>query len=122
MAAKQEPCARATGTKSKLNKIATLNDAFRQTCSGGTLMATPGVIALGWAALPQIVQAVRSFDEFSTDNDPHGEHDFGAIEWRGQRLFWKIDCYDPDMRFGSADPSDPSVTARVLTIMLAEEY
>ena len=65
---------------------------------------------------------MRAFDTFTSDNDPYGEHDFGTIEWRGTRLFWKIDCYDPDMRFGSSDPADPSVTARVLTIMLAEEY
>jgi hypothetical protein len=31
------------------------------------------------------------------DNDPHGEHDFGAFEHEGQRIFWKIDYYAPDM-------------------------
>ena len=122
MVAKQESCVRQTGAKSTLNKVAELNDTFRKTCSGGTLMATPGVIALGWAALPQIVEALRGFDQFTHDNDPYDEHDFGALEWNGQRLFWKIDCYDPDLRFGSADPADPTVTARLLTIMLAEEY
>ena len=53
MVAKQEPRARKTGARSALNKIAELNDAFRKTCSGGTLFATPGVIALGWVALPR---------------------------------------------------------------------
>jgi hypothetical protein len=37
--------------------------------------------------LPQIVLVVRSFDEFSTDNDPYHEHDFRALEERGERLF-----------------------------------
>ncbi len=123
MVAKKESRAldRSSGLE-KARKIAELNDAFRKTCSGGRLMATPGVIALGWAALPEIVAALRAFDPFDVGNDPYGERDFGALEWHGTRLFWKIDCYDPDMRFGSADPSDPTVTARVLTIMLAEEY
>jgi Protein of unknown function (DUF3768) len=59
---------------------------------------------------------------FIEDNDPHGEHDFGSFEIEGRKLFFKIDYYDKDMRFGSEDPSDPSKTARVLTLMLAEEY
>jgi hypothetical protein len=65
---------------------------------------------------------VRTFADFSPDNDPHGEHDFGAIEQDGVRYFWKIDAYDRWMQFGSPDPADPSVTTRVLTIMRADEY
>jgi len=55
----------------------------------------------------------KAFNVFIEDNDPNGEHDFGSFE---------IDGYDKDMRYGSEDPSDPSQTARVLTLMLAEEY
>jgi hypothetical protein len=51
-----------------------------------------------------------------------GEHDFGSFEVGHRKLFWKIDYYDPTLAFGSDDPSDPAKTARVLTIMLAEEY
>lgn len=122
MVAKTESCASEIGTDQKPNVIAQLNDAFRRTCSGGTLVATPGVIALGWGALPAILDAVRSFTAFDSGNDPYSEHDFGAVEWLGNKLFWKIDCYDADLCFGSPDPTDPTVTARVLTIMLAEEY
>jgi len=32
---------------------------------------------------------VRAFDAFTNDNDPHGEHDFGAIDEGGVRCFWK---------------------------------
>ncbi|WP_375188318.1 DUF3768 domain-containing protein [Sphingobium yanoikuyae] len=30
--------------------------------------------------------------------------------------------YDPSLEWGSANPADPAVTARVLTIMWAYEY
>jgi hypothetical protein len=64
----------------------------------------------------------KAFNVFIEDNDPNGEHDFGSFEIDGRKLFFKIDYYDKDMRYGSEDPSDPSQTARVLTLMLAEEY
>jgi hypothetical protein len=36
--------------------------------------------------------------------------------------FGRIDCYDRATEMGSPDPADPAVTARVLTIVLADEY
>lgn len=101
--------------------IADLNDACRAEPGAGWML-TPGVQALGAAALAQLVAAVRDFSAFSEDNDPHGERDFGAFELGGQRLFWKIDYYDLDLCMASPDPADPAVTKRVLTLMLAEEY
>jgi hypothetical protein len=104
-------------------KIAALNDALRRTRRGGHLMATSGVLALGGPVeLDEIFATVGAFDDFSKDNDPHGERDFGAFEYGGKRLFWKIDYYDRDLIYGSPDPADPTVTARVLTVMLAEDY
>lgn len=102
--------------------IRTLNDKLRCHGRGGTLTVTAGVIGLGRNALPAILTAVRQFTAFSHDNDPYGEHDFGSIDWRGTRLFWKIDYYDRDLMFGSPDPADPAVTTRVLTILLASEW
>mgnify|MGYP005991608811 FL=1 len=83
-------------------------------------MITPGVQALG--NLPRLLDQVRGFDSFTPDNDPYGEHDFGSFIHDDATVFWKIDTYDVDLQMHSPDPSDPAVTARVLTIMLAEEY
>ena len=65
---------------------------------------------------------VQTTDGFDEDNDPHGERDFGDIDWNGVSLLWKIDYYDSDMLYASPDPADAAVTQRVLTVMLASEY
>ena len=103
-------------------KIRALNDAFRTTMTGGKVFLTAGVDALPSDVKAMAIRRVTTFSEFTADNDPHGEHDFGSFEIAGRKFFWKIDAYDADMQFGSEDPSDPVKTARVLTIMLAEEY
>lgn len=106
------------------NPIAFANDVFRRISgSRKDWHTTPGVMALGSAFLMRAVAAVIAFDAFTPDNDPYGEHDFGSLTLDGHKLFWKIDYYDRnDMTCGSEDPADPTVTHRVLTIMLASEY
>jgi hypothetical protein len=102
--------------------IRELNDQLRQSLRGGVLVMTAGVIALGHARQLKILEAIAKFDTFDEGNDPYGEHDFGALEVEGERLFFKIDYYDQSLSAHSPDPADPSVTKRVLTIMLADEY
>jgi hypothetical protein len=97
-----------------------LNDRFRQTLVGGRVMLTRGIV--GRDDTQTILDRVRTFDDFSEGNDPYGEHDFGAFDQAGEKIFWKIDYYDADMTAGSPDPADAAVTTRVLTVMLAEEY
>lgn len=114
--------ARAAQLEHRKARIRALNDDLRRLRTGGRLVLTRGVAALGNPVVIQLLQAIAAFDAFSADNDPYDLHDFGAIEIEGHRLFWKIDCYDKQLEYGSPDPSDPEVTARVLTVMLAQEY
>lgn len=105
------------------NRIRDLNDAMRRAGPAcGHWMMTQGVKAEGPVFMLLATKAVQTFSDFTPDNDPYGERDFGAFDLAGRRIFWKIDCYDRDLRSGSNDPSDPSITCRVLTIMLASEY
>ncbi len=83
---------------------------------------TRAVHAKGMAFALAAVAQVMGYTRFTKDNDPYGEHDFGSFEMAGEKLFWKIDCYDPSLRFGSDDPLDPAKTRRVLTLMLASDY
>ena len=103
-------------------RIREFNDALRTTLLGGRVVMTSGVQALGEKTVAAAFTQLRTFNQFTADNDPHGEHDFGAFEVDGSKFFFKIDYYDRRMEGGSEDPSDPAMTTRVLTLMLASEY
>ena len=106
----------------RTERICALNDELRQHLLGGRAVMTPGVAALGQTAVERIVKTISVFDDFCQANDPHEEHDFGSFEAEGHTIMFKIDYYDRSLSMHSADPSDPNVTERVITIMLAEEY
>src|SRR6516164_682555 len=109
-------------TVSTTDRIRALNDDFRRTFVGGLVMITAGVEAMPNEQRRSLLAKVRAFDAFTEDNDPHAEHDFGAVDESGVRYFWKVDCYDRATEFASPDPADPAVTTRVLTIMRADEH
>jgi hypothetical protein len=73
-------------------------------------------------SVERIIKTIAVFDDFCHANDPYEEHDFGSFEVDGHRIFFKIDYLDQAVTCHSPDPADPSVTKRVITIMLAEEY
>ena len=108
--------------KSRTEIIRSLNDLLRCDFSYGVAVMTPGIAALGPDAVERLVKTIAVFDDFCHDNDPYTEHDFGGFEVDGHKIFFKIDYYDKKMEMGSPDPSDPLVTTRVITIMLASEY
>lgn len=102
--------------------IRALNDRLRQDFSTGRAVITAGVAALGAEAVARIVETIAVYDDFCHANDPYQEHDFGAFEADGHVIYFKIDYYDKTLSHHSPDPTDPSVTQRVITVMLAEEY
>ena len=104
------------------SRIRALNDQFRKSFLGGQVLVALRVQALSASLLQELVRKVQSFDQFSPDNDPHGEHDFVSVEVAGETYFAKIDYYGPSMTAGSEDPADPAKTTRVLTIMHSSEY
>jgi hypothetical protein len=107
---------------SKTEQIRALNDALRQNFREGTAVMTVGVAALGAEAVARIVKTIAIYDDFCHAIDPYEEHDFGSFEADGHTIFFKIDYYNKAFTSHSPDPSDPSVTERLITIMLAEEY
>jgi hypothetical protein len=68
------------------DKIRALNDAFRRTMTGGRVM-TAGGDALPSDVKAIVIRRVAVYADFNADNDPHGEHDFGAFEVAGQKFF-----------------------------------
>ena len=107
--------------------IRSLNDRFRKRDPSipGQTVITSGLWELTGGnpfRLLDLYSQVAAYDDFSEDNDPHHEHDFGDFTFEGQTCFWKIDYYDPTLTYGSENPADLTQTHRVLTIMLTDEY
>ena len=102
--------------------IRTLNDNLRRLHIGGTVVITSGIRALGSEQVSDLLGEIVRFDAFTPDNDPYDEHDCAVLVSRGHRIIWKIDYYDQGLEYASPDPADPTVTKRVMTVMLSEEY
>src|SRR5436305_14308162 len=81
-------------SSARTKAIRILNDAFRKSLTGGVVTLTAGVEALNADTKAQLLSAVRTFKDFDKGNDPHGEHDFGAIEIGDVRVPFQIDYYD----------------------------
>ncbi|MCG9893713.1 MAG: DUF3768 domain-containing protein [Thermosynechococcaceae cyanobacterium MS004] len=110
-------------TTATATQIAELNDRFRK--GDRALGKTVGSSIFSNLTFDQqlaLSRLVRAFDDFTPENDPYREHDFGSVEFEGDKWFWKIDYFDQNFEYGSENPSDPTVTQRVLTIMHSSEY
>ena len=64
----------------KIERVRALNDGARRN-PGGACLAN---MTIGFAALEDqdrhaAVIAIMTFEQFHEGNDPHGEHDFGAV-------------------------------------------
>lgn len=123
--AQGKPGSIASEDQVRRGAIRHLNEAFRkgERPDLGHTIITDGVCrlaALSGADIEAVLERVRSFE--AKANDPLDEHDFGLFQHAGAIIVWKIEPYDEKLKYGSQDPSNPHITTRVLTIMLAEEY
>ena len=116
----------------KIEKIALLNDELRKKLISGELFKADSkdkayitrgasVFVNGMNRM-QFLNNVALYRNFTEDNNPHGERDFGNFMYQKEKIFWKIDYKDNAMMYHSPDASDPSQTIRVLTIMKASEW
>ena len=105
-----------------MTDIATLNDKFRKSFIGGEVLLSAGIAAMSSEDKANIISMVQNFNDFTHSNDVYGEHDFLSIDYKGNKIFAKIDYYDLNYEFMSEDPSNPDITNRVLTIMTVYEY
>ena len=105
-----------------MSDIATLNDTFRKTFTGGQVLLTAGIAAMSSEDKANIISMVQNFNDFTPSNDVYGEHDFLSIDYKGNKIFAKIDYYDLNYEFMSENPANPDITKRVLTILLSCEY
>lgn len=104
-------------TVNRIKMIAAKNDFYRGMAVD--VRMTNGVL-YGITQHIELMKAIETYSDFDEDNDPYGEHDFGSLVWEGQKIFWKIDYYDQELKYW-CDPLDPNCR-RFMTIMLAEEY
>lgn len=119
-----------------MNKLQLKNDEFRKSVitypvrssASGKYVLTQGVAGLSQYNRVRVLQAVRADKNFTEDNDPHKEHDFGVVQLNGvPKIFWKIDYFEnskmdtPSENWGES--KDDFINAyRVLTVMFADEY
>ena len=105
-----------------MNDIAKLNDDFRKSFIGGEVLLSAGIAAMSSEDKANIISLVQNFNDFTPDNNPYSENDFGTFDYKGEKILWKIDYYDLNNKYHSEDPSNPYITNRILTIMKVFEW
>jgi len=93
-----------------MNDIATLNNKFRKSLIGGEVLLTAGIAAMSSEDKANIISLVQNFNDFNEGNDPYKEHDFGSFDYKGNKIFFKIDYYDLNNQYMSENPANPDIT------------
>ena len=107
---------------SAAERIRTLNDAFRRTFVGGTVVITAGVEALPSTNAARSSRRCAPSTPSPTTTIPTANTTSARSTRAASAASGRSTMYDRETEMGSPDPADPSVTTRVLTIMLADEY
>src|SRR4051812_13270564 len=95
-------------TKERVEEIRRLNEEFRTTFRGGQVLLTASVSQLPASDKAAALRAVTAFKDFSEENGPHEERDYGAFDLSGREFWWKIDSYSSSTDAASEDPADPT--------------
>lgn len=77
----------------KTLKIRELNDEFRKdlfNSSLGITYITKAIQNLPNEKREELIKLVKNLNDFSRDNDPYGEHDFGVINLRMKSITSKL--------------------------------
>ena len=119
----QELWNRTTEEQVKKTTIAKLNDRFRNgDKSLGEYKMSRQVLALPRKKQKQLFKEIQDFSNFTSENDPKGEHNTGQVIMDGVEYVWKIDYLDTSMIMLSDAPEDINKTTRVLLVIRADEY
>ena len=106
--------------------ISKLNDELRRYIFNAhnkdKIVLSENVSTLPYKDKLEVLKKVKDFDNFTEDNNPYKENDFGAFDYKAIKFFWKIDYYDNDLHYHSEDNTNTEKTIRVLTVMKASEY
>jgi hypothetical protein len=97
------------------------NDQCRKTFSACTILVAPIVEGLPDDEKATLIEAVRTFEQFNDEDDPHHEHQFDRIELFGKSWCWLFLYYDDMLRLCSKCPPAAKKTDRILLIMDMEE-
>lgn len=119
----QELWNRTTEEQVKKTTVAKLNDRFRNgDKSLGEYKMSRQVLALPRKKQKQLFKEIQDFSDFTSENDPRGEHNMGKVTMDGVEYVWKIDYLDTSMIMLSDAPEDINKTTRVLLLIRADEY
>ena len=111
----------------KVTAIRNINDLFRKTFDkkyGVVFLSnqTARLFEQGSPGFFEMINAIRTFDNFTSGDDPYKEHDFFSIVIQDEKLFIKIDYYTPDLKGGSEYPECIDRCQRVLNIIHSSDY
>jgi hypothetical protein len=99
-----------------------LNEQFRTTFRGGQILLTASVAELPDMVKASALEKVATFKDFTEENDPHGERDYGSFDHCNREFWFKIDYYDLKLEGASDDPADSTKTKRIMTVELAQDW
>ncbi len=113
-----------TNTVEKSMQIAKLNDDLRINghVRNGRVIAVGSLVQADETLRNKVVAVMREFKDFNDDNDPYGEHDFGAFEVDGEQFMFKIDYFALDEETASEHPEDQASTMRICSVFFARDY